>query len=71
MIVAKLNLLNLLAEKDVTPQELQNKTGLDARTIRKMLDGNVKTLSFDVVARICTALDCGVEELIVIKKQTA
>lgn len=64
---AKINLLNLLAKKDVTPQELQNMTGLDIRTINKMLDGRVKMVSFDVIEDICNALDCGVDELIVLK----
>lgn len=54
-------LWKLLIDKEMTKEDLRTATGLSAATIAKMgKDGNVTT---DVLARICDALDCRLEQI--------
>lgn len=55
-------LWKLLIDKDMTKEDLRIATGLSAATIAKMgKDGNVTT---DVLARICTALNCEIKDIL-------
>ncbi|MCQ9371709.1 helix-turn-helix transcriptional regulator [Corynebacterium sp. 35RC1] len=54
-------LWKLLIDRDMTKEDLRLATGLSASAIAKMgKDGNVTT---EVVARICTELNCNLEQI--------
>lgn len=54
-------LWKLLIDREMTKEDLRLATGLSAATIAKMgKDGNVTT---DVLARICTELNCSLEQV--------
>ncbi|MGK2351625.1 helix-turn-helix domain-containing protein [Cutibacterium sp. V947] len=54
-------LWKLLIDRDMTKEDLRLATGLSAATIAKMgKDGNVTT---EVLARICTELNCNLEQI--------
>ena len=54
-------LWKLLIDRDMTREDLRQATGLSPATIAKLgKDGNITT---DVLARICTALECDVADI--------
>lgn len=54
-------LWKLLIDRDMTKEDLRLATGLSAATIAKMgNDGNVTT---EVLTRICTELNCNLEQI--------
>lgn len=54
-------LWKLLIDRDMTKEDLRLATGLSAATIAKMgKDGNVTT---EVLVRICTELNCSLEQV--------
>ncbi|WP_288336066.1 helix-turn-helix transcriptional regulator [uncultured Varibaculum sp.] len=56
-------LWKLLIDRDMTREDLRHQTRLSPATIAKLgRDGNVTT---DVLARICTALECDVADICV------
>lgn len=61
MIITFKPLWKLLIDRDMTKEDLRLATGLSAATIAKMgKDGNATT---EVLARICTELNCNLEQI--------
>ncbi|BFL99322.1 helix-turn-helix transcriptional regulator [Cutibacterium avidum] len=61
MIITFKPLWKLLIDRDMTREDLRHAAGLSPATIAKLgRDGNVTT---DVLARICQALDCNLEQI--------
>ena len=61
-------LWKLLIDRDMTKEDLRIATGLSAATIVKIgKDGNVTT---EVLARICEALDCNLEQIAVATRRS-
>lgn len=61
-------LWKLLIDREITKEDLRIATGLSAATIAKMgKDGNVTT---EVLARICEALDCNLEQIALATRQS-
>ena len=55
-------LFKLLIDRDITKNELAERAGVSISTITKMgKDGAV--VSSDVLVRICTALECNIEDI--------
>lgn len=60
-------LWKLLIDKDMNKTNLKNKTGLSQSTIAKLKKGeNVNT---KVLERICTALDCEINDIVETEKE--
>ena len=59
-------LWKLLIDCEMTKGELRNKTGIAGSTFSKM--ANNEKVSLDVLARICIALDCGLDEVVEIER---
>ena len=61
-------LWKLLIDKDMNKTDLREATGLGQATIAKLVKGeNVTT---DVLERICNALNCSIEDIVELKKET-
>ena len=55
------NLWKLLIDKDMKKKDLCKKAGISPASVTKMgRNGHVTT---EILLKICTALDCGVEEI--------
>lgn len=55
-------LFKLLIDRDMKKKELAEKAGVSIATITKMgKDGAV--VSSDILVKICTALDCGIDDI--------
>lgn len=62
MAVSYKKLWKLLIDKDIKKKELSAKSGVSPATITKMGKGGHVTT--EVLFKICTALNCGVDDII-------
>lgn len=62
MAVSYKKLWKLLIDKDIRKKELCEKAGISPATITKMGKGGHVTT--EVLLKICTALDCRIDEII-------
>lgn len=65
----KINLLRLMAEKNITPKEMSEKTGLSTYTVNAIMNGQKSQLNFKTIASICEFLDCEVGDLLILIKK--
>lgn len=60
------SLWKMLIDKDISKGELRKLTGIAPSTFTKM--SNNENVSLDVLIRICTALSCGIDDIVEIEK---
>ena len=65
----KINLISLMAEKNLTPKQLSEKSGLSIQTINQLMNNQKSQLSFPTIAALCTSLECDIGQLLVLKKE--
>lgn len=66
---AKINykpLWKLLIDRDITKQQLREKTSIARSTMVKM--ANNEYVAMDILVRICIALDCGMDDIVEIER---
>lgn len=66
---AKVNykpLWKMLIDRDITKQELREKTSIARSTMAKMV--NNEYVAMDVLVRICMAMDCGMDDIVEIER---
>ena len=61
----ELRLLELRQAKGMTQLELAERADIDQGAISRIESGQARSLSLDVLARLCDALDCDISELLV------
>lgn len=61
MVISYKKLWKLLIDKDIKKKDLCAKAGISPATITKMGKGGHVTT--EVLLKICTALDCGVDDI--------
>lgn len=59
-------LWKMLIDKDISKAKLRKLTGIAPSTFTKM--SNNENVSLDVLVRICTALSCGIDDIVEIEK---
>lgn len=62
---AKINykpLWKLLIDRDISKQQLREKTSIARSTMVKMV--NNEYVAMDVLVRICIAMDCGMDDIV-------
>ncbi len=65
----KLVLDSVMKKKSVTRYELAKRTGIQYQIIDKYYKNKVVRYDSFVLERICTALDCNIEDIIQFKKE--
>lgn len=60
----KINLDNLLKERGMSKNKLAHRAEMQRTQINKFCKNEITRLDTDVLARICTALDCRIEDLL-------
>ncbi|MGN0280575.1 MAG: helix-turn-helix domain-containing protein [Lachnospiraceae bacterium] len=66
---AKINykpLWKLLIDRDISKQQLREKTSIARSTMVKMV--NNEYVAMDVLVRICLAMDCGIDDIVEIER---
>lgn len=61
----QVNLKKLLSETNITIKELSKKSNVPLRTVQKYYDNNVKIIRNETVLKLCKALNCEVEDLLI------
>lgn len=61
----RFNLKNLLNDRKMSQAELAKITGIRPSTICDLYHSNAKFIKLEHIEKICTALDCTVQELFV------
>ncbi len=60
-------LWKMLIDRDISKQQLREKTSIARSTIVKM--ANNEYVAMDVLVRICIALDCGIDDIVEIERE--
>jgi putative transcriptional regulator len=69
MPIAEIKLLEVMGRKEIrTIEEVHRKSGLSRKAISKIINKETKRISTDTIAKLCKALDCEINDLVVIKK---
>lgn len=61
-IIIKLD--KLIKEKGISKNKLSHKAEMERTQINNYCNNKITRLDTDVLARICTALECGIEDLL-------
>jgi len=59
-------LWKMLIDRDISKQQLREKTSIARSTMVKM--ANNEYVAMDVLVRICLALDCGMDDIVEIER---
>jgi putative transcriptional regulator len=69
MPFAEIKLLEVMGRKGIrTIEEVHKNSGLSRKAISKIINKETQRISTDTIAKLCKALDCEINDLIVIKK---
>lgn len=60
-------LWKMLIDREVSKQQLREKTSVARSTMVKM--ANNEYVSMDVLVRICLAMDCGIDDIVEIERE--
>ncbi|MED4399819.1 helix-turn-helix transcriptional regulator [Metabacillus fastidiosus] len=66
-----INLLSLMAQKNITPKQVSEKTGLSIYTINAIMNGQKTQLKFQTIASLCEHLECDIGDLLVLEKEVS
>jgi putative transcriptional regulator len=70
MPYAEIRLLEVMGKKGIrTIKEVHEKSGLSRKAVTKIINKETKKISTDTLARLCKALDCEINDLVVIKNR--
>jgi putative transcriptional regulator len=65
----EVKLLEVMAKRNIrTIGEVSEKSGLSRKAVSAALNDQRHRMKSDTIARLCKALDCNIEELLVLKK---
>ena len=60
----KIKLAELIAEKGISKNKLSHRAEMQRTQINQYCNGEITRLDTAVLARLCTALDCRIEDLL-------
>jgi putative transcriptional regulator len=58
----------LLESKNKTRYWLAKETGVAYPNIMKLCNNETESIKFDILEKICTVLDCGINDILLIEK---
>lgn len=65
----EVHLLEMMGKRNIrTIKELSQRSGLSRKPISEVLNNNTKRMKTDTIAKLCTALECEIGDLLVLKK---
>jgi len=60
----KIRLRELMWEKNISAVDIQKETGIHATTISKIINGKHTNFGLETVDKLCTVLDCRIQDLL-------
>ena len=64
----KVMLNEILEGKGISQNQMAKDTGISASTLRNLNHNRTTRISFEILEKICVYLDCGVEDVLCLKK---
>ena len=64
----RMSLDTILSKRGITRYELSKRTGIQYQTIDRYYKNTVTRYDSYILLKICIALDCGIEEIIELRK---
>lgn len=64
----KIILNQVLEDKGIPQNKMAKDTGISTATLRNLNHNRTTRISFDILEKICIYLDCGVEDILCVKK---
>ena len=64
----KINLRELMWEKNISAVQIQRETGIHATTISRIINGKQSNLGLETLDKLCTVLDCKIQDLITFER---
>lgn len=64
----RIRLDELLKQRNMTRYELAKRSGISYQTLTRYYKNKTSSYETDILLKMCVVLDCGIEELIEIKK---
>lgn len=65
----KIMLDQLLDAKGISQNQMAKDTGISTSTLRNLNHNRTSRISFDVLEKICSYLNCGVQELLCLERE--
>lgn len=65
----KMNLQEMIDRKGITKSKLSYRSEVSLAQINKFIKGEACRIDFATLGRLCTALDCEINELLTLEKQ--
>lgn len=66
-MIVHCNLSTLMGSRRYSIEDLHKKTGLARKTISNLYNDKATRIDFETLAKLCAALNCGIEEVLVIR----
>ena len=60
----KIHLRELMGEKNISAVQIQKETGIHATTVSRIINGKQQNLGLETLDKLCTVLDCKIQDLI-------
>ena len=64
----KVMLNEILEGKGISQNQMAKDTGISASTLRNLNHNRTTRIGFEILEKICVYLDCGVEDVLCLKK---
>ncbi len=66
----KIMLDHLLDSRGISQNQLAKDTGISVSTLRNLNHNRTSRISFDVLEKLCIFLDCGVEDVLLVERES-
>ena len=53
-----------MCEKNISAVQIQKETGIHATTVSRIINGKQQNLGLETLDKLCTVLDCKIQDLI-------
>ena len=70
VIEMKITLDQILENKEISQNQMAKDTGISVETIRNFKNNKTTRIRFDILEKICNYLECGVEDVLHLEKNT-
>lgn len=71
MLILKITLNQVLDNKGISQNQMAKDTGISTSTLRNLNHNRTTRINFDILEKICTYLDCRIEDILCLEKNPA
>lgn len=71
VLTMKITLNEVLDQKGISQNQMAKDTGISTSTLRNLNHNRTTRINFDILEKICTYLDCKIEDILSLEKEPA